>query len=337
MRRQCTPTQTAVASPGAGMRALALLALTAALTMQANAGVSTPAYSFAGTVNTGGSSQSGTASVSISAAGTLSSIQVLTQGVPGKDFTLSTGGTCATGTTYSVSQTCTVSVNFQPTYPGVRQGAVVLVGSGNTVLGTQLLLATGVGATGVFVPGTMTTLAGDNLFIYGGDGVQATSASLYLPMGGAADAAGNIYIADSQNQRIRMVNADRDYFDGSGERKFRLPGRRRRSDQRTTERTFRCEAGRCWQSLHRRQHQPRGSHGECTDARDYDSRRNGRTAGLHGRWRTGDGRHTRPSKCSRIRWRPFPLHLGHQQQRHSQAGPHDRNYYDGSWHGNVWI
>ncbi|HEV2645528.1 MAG TPA: Ig-like domain repeat protein [Acidobacteriaceae bacterium] len=191
----------------AGMGALALLALTAALTMQANAGVSTPAYSFAGTVNTGGSSQSGTATVSISAAGTLSSIQVLTQGVPGKDFTLSTGGTCATGTTYSVSQTCTVSVNFQPTYPGVRQGAVVLVGSGNTVLGTQLLLATGVGATGVFVPGTMTTLAGDNLFIYGGDGVQATAASLYLPMGGAADAAGNIYIADSQNQRIRMVNA----------------------------------------------------------------------------------------------------------------------------------
>jgi hypothetical protein len=43
--------------------------------------------------------------------------------------------------------------------------------------------------------------------VYGGDGGPATQSSLYLPMSGAADAAGTLYIADSQNQRIRMVSA----------------------------------------------------------------------------------------------------------------------------------
>jgi sugar lactone lactonase YvrE len=42
---------------------------------------------------------------------------------------------------------------------------------------------------------------------YSGDGVPATSTSLAQPWGVAVDAAGNIYIADTQNQRVRKVNA----------------------------------------------------------------------------------------------------------------------------------
>jgi len=45
---------------------------------------------------------------------------------------------------------------------------------------------------------------GDN---YGGDGGPATSALLNYPAGVALDAAGNLYIADTHNQRIRMVSA----------------------------------------------------------------------------------------------------------------------------------
>ncbi len=55
--------------------------------------------------------------------------------------------------------------------------------------------------------GIITTVAGDGEQMYSGDGGAATSAGLDTPTGIAVDAAGNLYIADSHNQRIRMVNA----------------------------------------------------------------------------------------------------------------------------------
>jgi trimeric autotransporter adhesin len=53
--------------------------------------------------------------------------------------------------------------------------------------------------------GIITTVAGDGLPVYSGDGGQATSASLGYPSGIAVDASGNIYIADPESNRIRMV------------------------------------------------------------------------------------------------------------------------------------
>jgi len=55
--------------------------------------------------------------------------------------------------------------------------------------------------------GIITTVAGDGEQMYSGDGVAATSAGLDTPTGIVVDTAGNLYIADSHNQRIRMVNA----------------------------------------------------------------------------------------------------------------------------------
>jgi trimeric autotransporter adhesin len=52
--------------------------------------------------------------------------------------------------------------------------------------------------------GIITTVAGDGMKMYKGDGGAATSASLYAS-GVAVDASGNIYIADSYNMRVRMV------------------------------------------------------------------------------------------------------------------------------------
>ncbi len=55
--------------------------------------------------------------------------------------------------------------------------------------------------------GVITTVAGNGVTGFSGDGGRATSASLNLPSGVAVDAAGNLYIADSGNNRIRKVTA----------------------------------------------------------------------------------------------------------------------------------
>ena len=53
----------------------------------------------------------------------------------------------------------------------------------------------------------ITTVAGNGAYGYSGDGGPATSAELYAaPLGVAVDASGNIYIADSINNRVREVS-----------------------------------------------------------------------------------------------------------------------------------
>lgn len=54
--------------------------------------------------------------------------------------------------------------------------------------------------------GIQTVVAGNGAFGFSGDGGPATSASLFLPYGVAVDGAGNLYIADLLNQRIRKVD-----------------------------------------------------------------------------------------------------------------------------------
>jgi sugar lactone lactonase YvrE len=56
--------------------------------------------------------------------------------------------------------------------------------------------------------GIITTLAGDGDTDFGGDGGPATKASLYWPLNTAVDAAGNVYIADDNHNRVRKVTAD---------------------------------------------------------------------------------------------------------------------------------
>ena len=52
----------------------------------------------------------------------------------------------------------------------------------------------------------LTTVAGNGVMGYSGDGVPAVEASLCLSKGIATDSAGNLYIADSGNNRIRKVD-----------------------------------------------------------------------------------------------------------------------------------
>ena len=54
--------------------------------------------------------------------------------------------------------------------------------------------------------GNLALVAGNSRMGYSGDGGPATQAQLNQPLGVALDGSGNLYIADSQNQVVRMVN-----------------------------------------------------------------------------------------------------------------------------------
>jgi sugar lactone lactonase YvrE len=55
--------------------------------------------------------------------------------------------------------------------------------------------------------GAITTVAGNGVEVFAGDNGLATAASIDSPNGLAMDAAGNLYIADTHNGRVRMVSA----------------------------------------------------------------------------------------------------------------------------------
>ncbi len=160
-----------------------------------------------GAVNTGTTSTAQSVTVTATTAGQVSAVNVLTLGQSGLDYAAASTGTCASAHLL-VGNTCTVSVTFAPTAPGVRPGAVVLADSSGNTLGVAYLTGTGLGGLGVFLPGTMQTIAGQfNNYIPVLDGGSATNAGLYLPESIALDGAGNLYIADSNHNRIREVNA----------------------------------------------------------------------------------------------------------------------------------
>jgi trimeric autotransporter adhesin len=55
--------------------------------------------------------------------------------------------------------------------------------------------------------GTISTVAGSGAFVFNGDGSNATSQSLYYPMGLAIDGSGNIVVADQFSNRVRKIAA----------------------------------------------------------------------------------------------------------------------------------
>ncbi|HEV2279211.1 MAG TPA: choice-of-anchor D domain-containing protein [Acidobacteriaceae bacterium] len=125
----------------------------------------------------------GTATVNFTGSGTLGAISVVTQGAAGKDFNIATGSTCAIGTAYTLSQTCTVNYTFTPLAPGARNGAVVLTDSSGNVLGTTYLSGIGTGPRGLFdtTPQTLSIT-----------GLQSER-------GISVDGSGNIYAVETRN------------------------------------------------------------------------------------------------------------------------------------------
>lgn len=164
-------------------------------------------FQMPGVTDVGGVPTMQPVTVTVQQAGALGSVVVVTQGNSAGDFTDASGGSCTAGNSYAADDTCTVNVQFQPKYPGQRTGAVRLVAPDGSVLGTTFLSGSARGPVGVIVPGVINTVAGSGAWIYRGDNVQATSASIFLPMSEVVDAAGNLYLADSSNNRVRRVDA----------------------------------------------------------------------------------------------------------------------------------
>jgi large repetitive protein len=163
---------------------------------------------FSGNTSVGQSTQSLSVLVTMSNAGVAAAPQALVQNVAVTidEFAVVAGGTCAAGTSYSAGQQCTVNLIFQPQYPGLRSGVVRVESSGGSFMGATLLAGIGVGSLPVLAPGRIDTVAGDADWIYQGDGALAIDSPIFLPTGVVADTAGNFYLSDSGNNRIRRVD-----------------------------------------------------------------------------------------------------------------------------------
>lgn len=178
-------------------------------------------------------SQSATLTFLFNAPDTGIAPSVVTQGASGLDFTNTGGGTCDTNGTsyaYNIGATCTVNVQFAPTKPGARFGAVVLKDA-TGVAATTYLRGTGTGPQIAFAPPAQIKLGGgfSNPFAVAVDGAgdidvadqgngvvrtmppgcasQSCAAatlggSFGSPTGVAVDGAGNIYVVDSSATKL---------------------------------------------------------------------------------------------------------------------------------------
>jgi large repetitive protein len=188
------------------VRARLVLALAVFACVAGSAFAQSPVTILPGTTAVGQQAQA-FITVTLANGGTVASAQAVMQGAPNLDFIYTSGGTCSTGTNYSAGQQCTVKIVFSPRFPGLRSGAVVLQDGAGNLLGATMIAANATGSLAVLVPGTINTVAGSGAWIYTGDNVAATAAPIFLPNGIAEDASGNLYLTDSNNSRIRRVDA----------------------------------------------------------------------------------------------------------------------------------
>lgn len=193
-----------------GLRsAICMAALFVTVFISSSALYAASVYTFPGGSQTVGTAQTQSVTITVPQTGVLSNIKVVTQGIANADFTDAGGDTCSTGTPYTAGQTCTVNVQFSPKYPGARSGAVVLTLTSGAAqfLVTQYVFGLGKGPLPLIIPGLASTVAGDGAWLYVQDGVPGPAAAIFLPMGEVVDAAGNLYLSDSSNNRIRRVDA----------------------------------------------------------------------------------------------------------------------------------
>jgi hypothetical protein len=132
------------------------------------------------------------------AAGTYTGSQSVTiSATAGASIYYTTNG--ATPTASSTEYTGAISVSATETIE-----AIAILGTNTSAVGTTTYV---LGPIPTFPAGIINTVAGNGTSSFSGDGGAATSAEMYYPQGVAVDGAGNFYIADKNNNRIRKVTA----------------------------------------------------------------------------------------------------------------------------------
>jgi len=125
--------------------------------------------------------------------GQLGNVDVVTQGAENLDFINSGELSCIPSFSFTAGETCSTTVTFAPTVAGTRYGAVKLQNNSGTTFATAYLTGTGVAPQATFEafgqPSTQKI-------------VPYSSAGESSPYAIAVDATGNVYIADSNNNRI---------------------------------------------------------------------------------------------------------------------------------------
>ena len=138
---------------------------------------------------------------------TFNSAMTVSQVQTTDDYSVSSNS-CSLPYVAAANSTCTLQIQFSPAKPGQRWSPLVVTDSGSNSY-TFGLEGVGVGSALAFTPGVMKTVVGTGTAGFAGDGNAASAAELNQPAAVAVDSAGNLYIADQKNQRIRKV-------DGSG-------------------------------------------------------------------------------------------------------------------------
>jgi sugar lactone lactonase YvrE len=142
-----------------------------------------------GQVNVGTAAPVQTLTYTFGSPTTLTAVSILTDGQPNLDYVDGGSSTCATATPYLSGQSCTVTVAFTPSAPGLRSGAVALFQQGTNVpLAAWYLNGQGQSSAVTIDPGTQTSLS--------------TLANNGQASGTAVDGAGNVYVVDNANSAV---------------------------------------------------------------------------------------------------------------------------------------
>ncbi len=124
-------------------------------------------------------------------------VAVTTAGVTGKDFSLTSGGTCSfeplSTLIYSAGQSCTVNVVFTPQAPGLRTGAVEIFDGNADLVAEAFLSGTGV-APRIAFPGQLSPVYSPAPPVY----------SMHAA-GLAVDGGGNVWEADPINNNVLKI------------------------------------------------------------------------------------------------------------------------------------
>jgi hypothetical protein len=155
-------------------------------------------------------------SLQVQNAFTVGSIAVVTQGASNLDFTAAASqpvsGACQAGAVLSAGSRCSININFAPTAPGLRLGAILLFDVSNALRATVSVHGLGLAPVVNFDNPVINTVAGNGFGAFNGtggssgDGGPALGAEMFGPFGLAIDATSDLYISDFQNARIRFVN-----------------------------------------------------------------------------------------------------------------------------------